>query len=103
MSARLTLHARIHAWAAASSREAIVAQNVAVGVIYMLLMELVLAPQIIGGLRTTPVWPANGFAVAAVWLLGFRVLPGIAVGAGLVMVQQTPMGTAAVASLAPAA
>jgi signal transduction histidine kinase/ActR/RegA family two-component response regulator len=64
-------------------------------------MELVLLPQLVGGLRTTPVWPANGFAVAAVWLLGFRVLPGIALGAASVMVQQAPLGLALIGFLAP--
>jgi signal transduction histidine kinase/ActR/RegA family two-component response regulator len=47
------------------------------------------------------VWPANGFAVAAVWLLGFRVLPGIALGAASVMVQQAPLGLALIGFLAP--
>ncbi len=101
MSARLTPYARIHAWATASSREAVVAQNVVVAAGYVLLMELVLLPQIVGGLRTTPVWPANGFAVAAVWLLGYRVLPGVAVGAATVMLQQVGVWAALVGCFAP--
>jgi signal transduction histidine kinase/ActR/RegA family two-component response regulator len=103
VSARPTLHARIQAWAAAPSPGALVAQNVVVGIVYALLMELVLAPQLVAGLRTTPVWPANGFAVAAVWLLGPRVLPGIAIGAAAILFQQVPPLAALVACLSPVA
>jgi signal transduction histidine kinase/CheY-like chemotaxis protein len=64
-------------------------------------MAIVLAPQLVDGLRTTPVWPANGFALAAVWLLGFRVLPGVGFGAASIIVQQTPLAVALVACFAP--
>ena len=33
--------------------------------------------------NASPVWPPSGFAFAAVLLLGYRVWPGIAVGAFL--------------------
>jgi signal transduction histidine kinase/ActR/RegA family two-component response regulator len=101
--ARPSTLATLKRWAATSSPAATVAQNVAVGVGYAALMELVLLPQLVGGLRTTPVWPANGFALAAVWILGHRVLPGVAVGAASVMVQQVPLGVALTGCLAPLA
>jgi signal transduction histidine kinase/ActR/RegA family two-component response regulator len=88
-------------WSTASAPAALVAQNAGVGLVYASLMLLVLQPALVEGLRTTPVWPANGFAVAAVWLLGVRVLPGIAVSAAIVMAQQLPLPVALVGSLAP--
>ena len=103
MPARQSTLDTITGWAAASSPAAVVAQNLVVAGLYAALTELVLLPQLVGGLRTTPVWPANGFALAAVCLLGFRVLPGIAVGAASVMVQQVPFGLAILAFLAPVA
>jgi signal transduction histidine kinase/CheY-like chemotaxis protein len=99
--ARRTILDTIAGWSATRSPAAVAAQNLVVAGVYAGLMELVLLPQLVGGLRTTPVWPANGFAVAAVWLLGFRVLPGIALGAASVMVQQAPLGLALIGFLAP--
>jgi signal transduction histidine kinase/ActR/RegA family two-component response regulator len=101
--ARPSILATVKTWAAAPSPAAIVAQNVGVGIAYALLMELVLMPPVIGGLRTTPVWPANGFALAAAWLLGLRILPGVAIGAALVMAQQVPLSVAFTACFAPVA
>jgi signal transduction histidine kinase/ActR/RegA family two-component response regulator len=99
--ARRSVLDTVTGWSTARAPAAIVAQNVGVGLVYASLMELVLLPQLVGGLRTTPVWPANGFAVAAVWLLGLRVLPGIALSAAIVMAQQVPLPVALVGSLAP--
>ena len=99
--ARRSVLDTVTAWSTASAPAAIIAQNVGVGLVYAGLMELVLLPQLVGGLRTTPVWPANGFALAAVWLLGARVLPGIALSAAVVMAQQVPLPVALVGSLAP--
>jgi signal transduction histidine kinase/ActR/RegA family two-component response regulator len=99
--ARRSVLDTVTAWSTASAPAAIIAQNVGVGLVYAGLMELVLLPQLVGGLRTTPVWPANGFALAAVWLLGGRVLPGIALSAAIVMAQQVPLPVALVGSLAP--
>ena len=101
MPARPSLFDTVTRWAAANSPAAVVAQNVAVGLIYAALTAIVLAPQLVGGLRTTPVWPANGFALAAVCLLGYRVLPGVALGATAVVIQQIPLSLALIAFLAP--
>jgi len=46
---------------------------------------------------------ANGFALAAVWLLGPRVLPGVGIGAAFVMLQQVPPPVALTGLLAPVA
>ena len=88
-------------WSTASSTAAVVAQNVAVALGYAALMELLLAPEWLMGMRSTPVWPANGFAVAAVWLLGARVLPGVALGALAVMLLHAPLAVALIVPLAP--
>jgi hypothetical protein len=88
VSSRPSLITTVKSWSAATSTAAVAAQNAGVGLVYALLMELVLTPTLVGGLRTTPVWPANGFALAAAWLLGVRVLPGIGIAAGLVLLQQ---------------
>jgi signal transduction histidine kinase/ActR/RegA family two-component response regulator len=91
----------VKSWATASTPAALLAQNVGVGLGYAVLAELVLAPQIVAGLRAAPVWPANGFVLAAVWLLGPRVLPGVAIAAAVVMLQQVPVAVAAVGFAAP--
>ena len=103
MSARPTLPSTVTGWSAALPTAAVVAQNAAAAVIYALLMEAVLAPQWLMGLSSTPIWPANGFALAGVWLLGPRVLPGVAAGAFLVMVQEMPLAVALIGPLAPVA
>jgi signal transduction histidine kinase/CheY-like chemotaxis protein len=72
--------ATVTRWAAARTPGAVLAQNAAVAAGYALLVEVVFAPSLIAGIRATPVWPAEGFALAATWLLGFRILPGVAVG-----------------------
>ena len=84
MHSRPTALSFVKSWANASSPAALLAQNAGVALGYFLLAELVLAPQVVAGLRAAPVWPANGFVLAAVWLLGPRVLPGVGVAAALV-------------------
>ena len=37
--------------------------------------------------NVTLIWPPTGIAVAAVWLFGYRVWPGLAIGAFLVNVS----------------
>src|SRR5262245_51159968 len=98
---RPTALALVKSWANASSPLALFAQNVGVGLGYAVLAELVLAPQIVAGLRAAPVWPANGFVLAAVWLLGPRVLPGVGIAAAGVMLHQVPLAVAAVGFAAP--
>jgi signal transduction histidine kinase/CheY-like chemotaxis protein len=55
-------------------------QNLAVAVAYWLVAELTLLPATDAGL-VTPMWPPAGIALAAIWLGGARLLPGIALGA----------------------
>ena len=103
MHSRPTALSFVKGWAKASSPAALLAQNAGVALGYFLLAELVLAPQVVAGLRAAPVWPANGFVLAAVWLLGPRVLPGVGVAAALVMLQQVPIAMALMGFLAPVA
>jgi signal transduction histidine kinase/CheY-like chemotaxis protein len=58
--------------------------------------ELTLAPISTQG-PVSPIWPASGLAVAAAWLFGFRVLPGIYLGSVLLFGfrQAFPMALAA--------
>jgi signal transduction histidine kinase len=100
---RPTLLTRFKRWARASSTAALVAQNAAVALGYLVLGELVVVPQFVAGLRAAPVWPANGFALAAVWLLGPRVLPGVAIGAFAILVQQAPLPVALIGFTGPVA
>jgi signal transduction histidine kinase/CheY-like chemotaxis protein len=78
-----------------------VALNVLVGAGYWLLAEIVLLAVSDTGARLTPVWPSSGLAVAACWLLGPRLLPGIYAGSILVLAPRAPMGHALLAGLAP--
>jgi integral membrane sensor domain MASE1 len=56
------------------------AQLLAVAVGYSLAAKLGLSLAFINA-SVSPVWPATGVAIAAVWLLGYRVAPGIFLGA----------------------
>ena len=45
--------------------------------------------------NVSPVWPPTGFAIAAVWLLGYRISPGILLGAFLAnLLTGVPIATA---------
>ena len=101
MSVRPALRDRLSAWLAATTPVAVATQNLAVGLAYVALGELVLVPRFVGGDRATPVWPADGLAVAAVWFLGPRVLPGIAAAAALVIGVRAPLGMALIGAAGP--
>ncbi|MGE4067270.1 MAG: MASE1 domain-containing protein [Vicinamibacterales bacterium] len=45
--------------------------------------------------RMAPAWPAAGIAVAGVWLVGARLLPGVAAGSLLLMLPRVPLPVAA--------
>jgi integral membrane sensor domain MASE1 len=85
------------------SATAIVLQNALVGLGYFLLAELVLLPRFVGGSAATPVWPADGLAVAAVWLLGPRVLPGIFIASAIIVGVRAPLPVALIGPLGPVA
>jgi signal transduction histidine kinase/ActR/RegA family two-component response regulator len=100
---RSPLADRFQAWSSTTSTTAVLLQNVGVGLGYVFLAELVLVPRFVGGSTATPVWPAVGLALVAVWLLGPRVLPGIAIAAAVVVgLRFTPL-LALVGALAPVA
>ncbi len=61
------------------------------------LAELTLLPTTESG-RVTPMWPAAGLALAAVWLGGFRLLPGLAGGVLLAAWLRTPFPSALLAT-----
>jgi signal transduction histidine kinase/ActR/RegA family two-component response regulator len=99
--ARPSLIARLKTWSHATSTGAVIAQNVVVGLAFSLLGFLALFPRLAGGERATPAWPTAGLALVAVWLLGRRVLPGIALGAILVATQLVSPPLAVLSALAP--
>jgi signal transduction histidine kinase/CheY-like chemotaxis protein len=101
--ARSPLATRFQAWSLATSATAIVLQNALVGLGYFLLAELVLLPRFVGGSAATPVWPADGLAVAAVWLLGPRVLPGIFIASAIIVGVRAPLPVALIGPLGPVA
>jgi len=59
------------------------AQLLAVAVVYFLAAKLGLSLAFLNA-SVSPVWPPTGVAIAAVWWLGYRVAPGIFLGALLV-------------------
>jgi signal transduction histidine kinase/CheY-like chemotaxis protein len=58
----------------------LVIHTLAVAALYWIVGELTLWPSTEAG-RVTPMWPPAGVALAAVWLGGARLLPGVALGA----------------------
>ena len=101
MSTRSPLATRFQAWSSTTSTPHIVLQNAAVALGYILLAEVVLLPRFAGGSAATPVWPADGLAVAAVWLLGVRVLPGIYLASALVLWLRAPWPVVLFGAFAP--
>ena len=74
-----------------------VALNLAVAGSYWLLGELTLLVVGPDG-RLAPIWPAGGVAVAALWLSGARILPGVIAGMLLVTLPRVaPLAALAVA------
>lgn len=62
---------------------------------------------VVGGVRVTPLWPPTGIAVAGLLLLGWRILPGIALGAlgviaSLGSLNPSVVGLVAGSTVAPA-
>jgi signal transduction histidine kinase/CheY-like chemotaxis protein len=88
-------------WLTANPHAATAALNGLVGAGYWLLAELVLLAVSETGTRLTPVWPASGLAVAACWLVGPRILPGIYAASLLVLAPRAPLAHALLAGLAP--
>ncbi len=72
--------------------------NLALAAGYWLIAELTLLPTL-SGVRVTPMWPAAGLAVAAVWLGGQRLLPGVVLGAILSMAFRVPVPAAALVAV----
>ena len=74
----------------AHSRVALVIYNLLVGALSWGLAELVLMPTA-GGHTLTPVWPPVGLAVALAYLGGYRLLPGVALGAFMLALSRVPV------------
>jgi hypothetical protein len=72
----------IQAWFVANRQAGTIILNVIVGLASWALAELVLMPAI-GDRPVTPIWPPVGLAVAVIYLGGYRLLPGVALGAFL--------------------
>jgi integral membrane sensor domain MASE1 len=86
---------------------AIAVQNVAVAAVYFLSAELGLQLALIND-QVSPLWPPTGIALVCLLLFGFRLLPGIAVGAFVANMLVDPnilasMAIAAGNTLAPVA
>jgi len=85
----------IRAWFAGHGWARDVALNLAVAVLSWGLAELVVMPTF-EGRTVTPLWPAAGFAVAIIYLGGYRLLPGLMLGSFAFNVTRTPIYWAAV-------
>ncbi|MCC7126780.1 MAG: MASE1 domain-containing protein [Acidobacteria bacterium] len=90
-------------WLTGPSREAAVARNILVCVVYVLLAELVLWPRNDGGQAAMPAWPAHGWSLAVIWIFGRHVQYGLMAGATLVIVTHGPPLMAVLGCLGPVA
>ncbi len=90
-------------WLTGPSREAAVARNVVVCLVYVLLAELVLWPRNNGGQAAMPAWPAHGWALAVIWIFGRHVQYGLIAGATVVIVMHAPPLMAVLGCLGPVA
>lgn len=83
----------IHAW----PRPAVLAcETLLVAVCYYAAGRLGLSRQLVAdGAVVTPIWPPTGVAVTCLLLFGFRCVPGIAVGALLVVASLSTPGLSA--------
>ena len=84
--------AHIRGWASPFTRRDI-SLNLAVALAYWVLAELLLLAVSPAG-RVTPMWPSSGAAVAAVLVMGPRLLPGIALGAFVTAAIYLPLAAA---------
>jgi signal transduction histidine kinase len=89
----------IQAWFAANRLAGTIILNVIVGLASWGLAELVLMPSI-GGRAVTPIWPPVGLAVAVIYLGGYRLLPGVALGSFLLASTRVPIHWAVMMGLA---
>ena len=89
----------IQAWFAANRLAGTILLNLIVGLASWGLAELVLMPAI-GGRPVTPIWPPAGLAVAMIYLGGYRLLPGVALGAVLLAITRVPIHWAVMMGLA---
>jgi len=89
----------IQAWLAANRLAGTIILNLIVGLLSWGLADLVLMPTI-GGRAVTPIWPPVGLAVAVIYLGGYRLLPGVALGSFLLASTRVPIYWAAVMGLA---
>ena len=89
----------IQAWFAANRLAETIILNVIVGLASWGLAELVLMPAL-GGRPVTPIWPPVGLAVAVLYLGGYRLLPGVALGSFLLASTRVPIHWAAMMGLA---
>jgi signal transduction histidine kinase len=81
--------AAVRSWHSKNERAGTIVLNVIIALAAWGLAELVLAPTT-GGRTVTPLWPPIGLAVAATYIGGYRLLPGIVAGAFLVGVFRNP-------------
>jgi len=75
-----------------------VAMNLGLALLAWGLAELVVLPTA-GGRPVTPLWPPAGLAVAAVYLGGYRLLPGVMLGSFAFNLTRSPMYWAVIIGL----
>ncbi len=89
----------IRAWFTSLGLAGTIVLNLTVALVSWGLAELVLMPAA-GGRPVTPLWPPVGLAVAVIYLGGYRLLPGVALGAFLLAIWRVPVYWAALMGLA---
>jgi len=93
-----TAPARISDWFEGHRLAKDVALNLGVALLAWGLAELVVLPTA-GGRPVTPLWPPAGLAVAAVYLGGYRLLPGVFLGSFAFNLTRSPIYWAAIIGL----
>ncbi len=89
MSQAPNLAAIARAWYARNELTGTIVINAVVALVAWALAELVMLPTS-GGRTATPLWPPAGLAVALVYIGGYRLMPGIVLGALLVGITRNP-------------
>ena len=88
----------VRSWFSANERLGTIVLNVIAALVVWGVATLVLAPAA-GGRAVTPLWPPVGLAVAFVYLAGYRILPGIVLGALAFNLQHNTVLLAALLAL----
>ncbi|HEX7284194.1 MAG TPA: MASE1 domain-containing protein [Vicinamibacterales bacterium] len=84
------LTAAVRSWHSKNERLATVVLNLIIALVSWGIAELVVMPTA-GGRTVTPIWPPIGIATAAMYIGGYRLLPGVVLGSLLLLMTRQPL------------